>query len=358
MKKWKQKIKRALRLFLDAFKQKKLFFKLGKIEFKLFLDKNNKEESVLDNISSAHFESLDWYRNSHTFMFIEDTYHSVMPRYSFSKPEEQFVVRLENTDPNLESVLTTAFSDSDRVLNLADSFSRFVSDASQNLFFYGVSLYEVSVERDESGNYTSIDLNNLMPLNIKKISKFYIQYLLPSIARKMSTNPRLIVIPSSKILRVQFPQDLGGRRRLRKILRRLEDLHREIFPKFHLEDLENKIDFDSKGFSDAREKEAAILVRKFGWDQRESLSGKTKGTEYFTIARALKFEEAMAAIRASILQQLNNFLRDELKVDNQLVLEGLPTVESVKSFEDKLWAGDINVENFVKEMRKGPVAQE
>lgn len=353
MKKWMRKIigPKAYKILLEILSKKEWLFNFGKFEFALFFNKNKKEESLLENTASTYFERVDWYRNSHSFMFIEDTYHSVMPHYSFSKPD-QFLVKLKAADPALEKMLVDTLSDDTRAINLTHAFSEFMQGVSQNLFYYGQSLYEMSVEKNLSGEYTSIEFTNLMPLNIKKFFGFYVQYTFPGIAKKLNRNPKLTVVLSSKVFRLQFPKELGGKRNLFKILKRMKKLYKEIFPKFHIDDsLENKMEFDSTKFFNSREREIAILVKEFGWDQRESLSGKSKGTEYFTIARALKFEEAMAIMRASVLTQLNNFLKSELKIENELMLEGLPTVEKINSLEEKLYEGGINVGNFVQEMR-------
>ena len=77
---------------------------------------------------------------------------------------------------------------------------------------------------------------------------------------------QIIKIPAEKILRIDFPKQLGGKRKLQSMLRRLWQLSKEIIPKFQMDAMkENKqISFNFEDYQKGMYLEKAKLTSVFG----------------------------------------------------------------------------------------------
>ena len=276
----------------------------------------SKKESVIERVPTEFYEKLDLYRKHYAFMFIEDMHYGAIPHFSFRN--NAFSVKLKNEDKALEAILADALSDNTRCINLDNAFAEFIEKAAHNLFYYGVAMYEIIIEKDSNNIITGIELDPIMPLGINKLFGFYIQYVPIKALKRIGAKTILSIFPANRILRIAFPSELGGRRGFSTTMKRLSALSEDgVFPKFTLESIENECGFDSKMYASSKEKAVAKISKKYGWEQRGSINNKI--SEYYWVYRRLQLKEAKAIVRESILKQLNLCLRS-LAFNNEIVL--------------------------------------
>lgn len=294
---------------------------------------------------SAGFRDNDWGSARYAFMFIQDMYEGIMPFYRISGSSSSFSVKLRQEDAEAEEILKEALSDRSRVFNLSQAICDFTRDVAQHIFWYGVSMHEVSIERDTSGKIESLELIRIQPTSIKKILNYYIQYIPKDV--KSGTVREVIVFPERKILRIGLPKSFGGKWRLMRILKRLKVLGGVIFPEFTMEGNPQKHEFSSQMYHDSKELELAVLTKDFGWSQRGAMSSKLfQSYEAYTM---LKNEKAKEMIRRGIFDQLDTVLvKKILQKDNSLVIKGLPTLEDIERLSNNLKSGDVDFSELYK----------
>jgi hypothetical protein len=327
---------------------KKIILNFGKRQIIIHFQRSleSKKESVIERVPTEFYEKLDLYRKHYTFMFIEDMHYGAIPHFSFRN--NAFSVKLKNEDNVLEAILTDALSDDTRCINLDNAFAEFIEKAAHNLFYYGVAMYEIIIEKDSNNIIKGIELDPIMPLGINKFFGFYIQHIPTKALKRISTKTTLSIFPENRILQIAFPSEFGGRRGFNMTMKKLSGLSENgVFPKFTLESIENECGFDSKMYASSKEKAVAKISKKYGWEQRGAINSKI--SEYYWVYRRLQLKETKAIVRESVLKHLNLFLRS-LAFDNELVLEGLLGVKDFEKLRGELSRGDISIGDFIKKV--------
>ena len=160
---------------------------------------------------------------------------------------------------------------------------------------------------------------------------------------------RLVKIPTEKIIRIDFPKQLGGKHNIAKILKRIWQLSKELVPKFHMDAMsENKnVGFDFNLFNATKYIEIAKITKKIGWNQRQ-LSGDNI-TEYYAILRILRERKSQALIRELIFKKLNDALNGSiLNFETKVTMENIPSVADIEKQEELLIKGDISFMDLLK----------
>ncbi len=160
--------------------------------------------------------------------------------------------------------------------------------------------------------------------------------------KKSHIRVQIIKIPAEKILRIDFPEQLGGERKIKQVLERLWQLSKELIPKFQMNAMKKNKDigFDLKEFSKVKYLEIAELTKNFGWNQRQRSCDYT--TEYYSMLRFLRGKKVEAIIREEIISSLNQALNGSLlNLGVSVIMENLFSVEDVKKQEKILKDGNV-----------------
>lgn len=153
---------------------------------------------------------------------------------------------------------------------------------------------------------------------------------------------RIIKIPAERILRIDFPKGLGGKRGLFRTLKRMWQLSREFMPEFYMQAMgkNENIGFDHDEFYRAKYLEIAKVTKHFGWSQRQRSDDYI--TEYYSMVRFLRHKKLEALIRQLIISKLNAVLnRPPLNLGVTLSIENLPSIEEIEKQEGLLKNGDV-----------------
>jgi len=183
---------------------------------------------------------------------------------------------------------------------------------------------------------------------MKKIFGRYVQIIPYKVAKESHVKAGIRFIPKNRILHIKPPKELGGKRELKLIIQRLAKLSGTVTPSFHIPSMErNEVTgFDFSLYIDRKYMEKAILTKKYGWNQRDYQDKHI--LEYYSMHRYLVMANATAMLRQQILQDLNKALNNSyVNAGVEIVLEDLPTVETVAKEFEKLKKGGLKFSDLI-----------
>lgn len=314
---------------------------------------SNKEGSQLSiRVAGSSYLKKKYNYTGDVFMFVEDMYTGIMPFSHIRAEGRTFSATIEPFNQELEDLVAEALNRQGYKHSLADALCDFVRNAAHSLFFYGAVAYEIVYETDSRGNVTRFSFVDVHPLGIKKIFGSYFQIIPWGTAKRSHVKVSLIRIPKNKMLYLEFPKELGGKRGLRRILRRLANLSRQIIPNFQMEAMkENKdLGFDFGMYAKGKYLEKARLTRYLGWNQRKIPDNEI--LEYYSMCRYLKQKMSQAIVREKIIDVINQTLNGPiLNLGIRIVTEGLLTVTQIKEEFEMLKGGNVEFMDIFEKTR-------
>jgi hypothetical protein len=282
-------------------------------------------------------------------MFVQDMYSGIMPFTHIVGQGREFVARLESSDPQLTQLVAQGLTHRGYRNNLADSLTDFVRTCAQSLFVYGKCIYEIVIARDEVGKIAHLEFANVYPLSMVRLVGHYYQLIPWWVAKHSHVKVGIRRIPKDKILHIEFPRELGGRRKLKHIIRRLSSLSGETIPSFQMKALENyeNTGFDLNKYTSTKYLEKAQLTKSLGWNQRGALENNI--LEYYSMYRRLNFSLSQAIIREHILDRLNQALIGSLlDLNTRIVVTGIPKSDDIRREFERLASGNLSFADLVK----------
>lgn len=289
------------------------------------------------------------------FMFVEDMDLGIMPYGHRRSDGDQFTAKLNSESNRLtDDTLAQALGREIHHHDLSESMSDFVRNAAQSLLFYGKAIYEVYCEKNGENQITELKFHLVYPPSIRKIFGTYWQVIPWSAAKHAHVRVGIRRIPSSRLLYITFPSKLGGRRKLRKVLKELAYISKDVLPKFYLKDKESRENisgFDFSLYVHNRYIYKGKLTRKFGWDQRKVPDNDI--LEYYMLYRRIRYAKSQAIIRKEIFSTLEDVLNNDY-VDAQVNLEtkNILKPEDLDRELQILKAGDIKFVDLLNRISK------
>lgn len=274
-------------------------------------------------------------------MFIEDMFSGIMPFMIYSGVKEKYPAKVEPVAPDKEAIIAQGLSGRRHRTALGEGLCDFVRDTAHVLFQDGVAIYEIIYKKNESGEIESCSFELMDPYGLYRFLGNYYQFVSWIDAKASHTKVRIIKIPKEKVLRIEFPKELGGRRRINKILKRSWKLGQEIIPKFQMDAVEKQenVGFDLKGYMEAKYLEIATLTKELGWNQRQLSTNHI--TEYYALLRLLRQKKAEAIVREIIFTKLNEVLNGPvLNFGTQVSMDNLFTIASIDERIKRLKEGN------------------
>lgn len=282
------------------------------------------------------------------FMFVEDMHLRSIP---FSRYDSiDFTAKLTPENIELERIIADSISNKDFRHGLTESLEELIREGSQMLFSHAELFYEIECEHDQEGKITKLDFHFVWPPTMKKVFGTYFQVIPWSAAKHARVKAGIRHVPKERILHITPPKELGGKRRLRKIVKRLASLSSVVMPDFQMKAMEkNKsVGFDLDLYTKRKYMEKAILTKPYGWNQRQYQDNNI--LEYYSIHRYLTQALAMAVVRKQFVDKLNEALNGSyINAGVSIALEGnLPTKESLLTEYKKLSEGNVKFVDLIK----------
>ena len=295
--------------------------------------------------------SYRWSRNcsgAETSMFVQDMYQGIMPFTHVTTKGSKFTVKLDRGNGLQERMVAAALDSKGYRWDLADAFCDFVRISAQELFTYGRTVYEIVYDTNSVGTRDGFKLVRVHPLSVKQFLGCYYQVIPWWIAKRSRCRAGIKKLPADRILCIDYPKELGGRNQIRRILRRLVALGKEIIPQFHMESLINNenLGFDLEKFVQAKFVEQAQLTRDLGWHQRE-FTGK-RILEYYSVHRHLRDALSKAIVREYILNAVNTALNGAIvHLNGRIVVNGVLTADQIRAEFKRLESGNVSFSELV-----------
>ena len=282
------------------------------------------------------------------FMFVQDMHQIIMPS-SGRRSNHQYSAVLEPANNILTGKVVKALGGDRYGRDLSDALRKFVERVTQSLFYYGKAVYEVRCDKDEDGNVTDLEFYLVFPPTIRRLFGSYWQVVTWKAAKHAHIKAGLHRIPSERLLVIEFPKQLGGRRGLKKVIKELIYISKEVVPDFQMAAMKNQVNsgFDFSKYIWNRYIEKGKITRRFGWDQRKTSDSDM--LEYYTIYRHLQFAKSQATIRKHILGQLNKVLQNQyIKLESEIVMKDILTPEQIDDELRVFKEGDIEFSDLYK----------
>lgn len=274
-------------------------------------------------------------------MLIEDMFTGIMPFMIYSGMREKYPAKTDPASPEKEAIIAEGLSGRRHRSELAEGLCDFVRDTAQTLFQDGVAMYEIVYKKNDTGEIESFRFELMQPFGLFRFFGNYYQFISWREAKASHTKVQIIKIPKDKILRIDFPKQLGGRRKINTILKRAWEIGQEIIPDFQMKALEKQQDvgFDSNVYTQTKYLEIAIITKELGWNQRQLSTNHI--TEYYGLLRLLRQKKAEAMVRELIFAKLNETLNGPcLNFGVQVSMGNLFTVSDIESRVKKLKEGN------------------
>lgn len=285
-------------------------------------------------------------------MFVQDMYLGIMPFMHYRGQRELYPAKLNPPSAEKESLIAEGISDRYSSHFLEDALCDFVRTTTQVMYQDGVAFYEIIAEKNKEGETECFEFEPIRSAHFFRFLNNYYQFISWQEAKKYHVRVKIIKIPREKILRIDFPKQLGGRKKLIKIIKRLWKLSKEIVPKFQMNAMENdkSIGFDMEKFSKLKFLEVAKMTRDFGWGQGQRSENYL--TEYYLIVRHLRTKKAEAIIRHKIISELNNVLNGSLlRLGVRISMDNVFTPQDVEKQEGILRKGNINFIDIINAIK-------
>lgn len=276
------------------------------------------------------------------YMFMEDMTNFIMP---FSHRVKNLKVILIPKNDKKERLIIESFNNNhDR--NLADAVGEFIRETGQSLFSHSEVFYEVKVTKNEQGKITKLELFDIYAPSMIKVLGYYFQFIPWKAAESAGTKAGIRRIPNESVLHIKFPDGLGGKSGIKRIIKRLASLSKVFIPDFQMNNLDQKkqTGFDLDTYIEAKYVEKAQLTKKMGWNQRKIPDNTI--LEYYSIHRHLMFAHSQSLIREHILMQLNMVIQKHL--NTKIEMTGLLTTKQINEELKLLNQGDLEFNKLFK----------
>jgi len=273
-------------------------------------------------------------------MFIEDMFTGIMPFMMYRGKREKYPTKTEPSSPEKEAVIAQGLSGRRHRGELAEGLCDFVRETAHVLFLDGVAIYEIIYKKNKDGEIENFSFELMEPFGLFRLFGSYYQFISWKDAKASHVKVQLIKIPKDKLLIINFPKQLGGKKEINKILKRSWKLGQEIIPKFQMEAMEKQKDvgFDPKKYAESRYLEIATITKKLGWNQRQLSNNHI--TEYYALLRLLRQKKAEALVREIIFKKLNEALNGPtLNFGTNVLMDNLFTVDDIEAKIKRLEQG-------------------
>lgn len=266
-------------------------------------------------------------------MFVEDISYRIMPIGGESRYQKKFEVNVKGQDRNVIGALFSDFIDSYDLRVKERLISNLIREIGTILVRNGVCLFEIT-EMDDS-----LYLSSFTSRNTYRIPFYFLQ-LIPKTDWDFF-NKKFNLIPAKKVLEINLPDELGGKRKHEMRLKQLRTSDSHV-PQFWQETLQkNEVDFSFSEYRKNKDLNTLKIVKNWGWDKRGIAKDELNG--FYKIYRTIQFAWSNAILREHIKKELNDiFLQLDLDIEIEVI--GLPTAKEIKNVQERLIEEKINFE--------------
>jgi hypothetical protein len=281
------------------------------------------------SLGSNHLE-----RNLNVHMFTEDVHLAIMPIGGRSTKQNKFSITFNGSKDECEraQLLIECIARSDRH-DHSKNVCNAVEEIGNRLSWEGCAVYEIINNEDDIPYLYGFTSKNLI-----RLFGWFLQ-IIPRGDWEL-WNKKWVLIPHTKIWRIEMPKDLGGRKGYLSIISKLKRFD-GMGHKFWREAIEygkQSTDFDFQKYILNSDIYRSKVTKTWGWNRRDWTQKRT--TEFFCFYKMVNFRLAQAVLREHIVNELN-ILFSRVGIDCKLIVNGLPTASEIKEIRCNLLAGKL-----------------
>lgn len=288
------------------------------------------------------------------YMFHEDLTNSILPWQGYAEKDFQFNVTREEdgrTSKLADIIVYNLPADFKGYNTYTSCITGFIRKTVNEMFTFGEAFYEIKCERNKNDSIVKFGVAPIYPPSMHCIFGMYFQFIPKRVAEAYHIRREVRRIPKDQIIHITPPKQLGGKRSLQRIIKRialLDDKDNTIH-RFFLYDRCN-ININTTHL--LTNLGIAKITRLYGWNQRKHLSHEHDTLEYYEIYRSIMAAKASAYLREAIVEQLNQTLNNRyLHTGLKISVTGLHTVSDTNALMAEL--SKNNKKNFSNIWKRG-----
>lgn len=308
----------------------------------------NKREPKRPNIHSQN-EGIGFYSS----MFIKDLTEGIIPIGGESREYPDFQVEFQGKSNQIEKAKSLLDSlnyrgyKSKGYRDEEDLVSKTIRNICGNIASSGNAIYEIFFPKKDQPALL------LLPSNLIKLP---FSYLYRPSDRHEGSQISTKFFWQYETFEVSIPSQLGGKRSYQKLINTLKSIKsnaHEINLKNIKQDEDKTMEFDFDEFDRLTKLGVDEATKVWGWGHRSETSSyeDKKWTEYYEMARKIKFFRSKAILRDHILGKLNNSLFPKLGYNVNISYEGIPSPDDIKVLRDKLSKGELKFEDILPKLQ-------
>ena len=271
--------------------------------------------------------------NSNVYLFTRDIQWSIMPAHEDTNEPGSFTATLEGTESECEKAKVII---GDMGGHGRNSTSEMICDAVKKmagqLSLDGQIFYEI-IKNDDETHISWFPSENLF-----RVFSWYLQ-IIPAGDRNLWERTHTL-ISEKKVWSIQIPNRLGGRRKHKKIIKKLRS--HPLVPRFYKQGLEIwaiSNSYDHTKYMENNEIYTNRAANKWGWNRKGS---STEGcTEFYMVYKMLSLRWAQAVLREHLINEIDQLL-NRLAINCKIVVTGLPTEDEIQQARNDLKNGKID----------------
>lgn len=285
--------------------------------------------------------SPDYYESHFTRMLIQDVHNGVMPYSGMSK--WHLAARVDPSNPEVEEIIEEAISDRDYRSSLYEVVAKFAQRCASWMMAFGRGVYEIAYLHNPEDKPVAFVLLHIPPRSIKAEGEKLMQYVPENVKRERNLSSGVIELTPENIVIFELPAYMRH-----DYDHMMNSLYAQgsiaSMPDFVLPSMKGEIapvPFDLNKFNRDQKMAVAEATKLIGWNARQ-IPDDMFITEYYYLHRFLLFEHFKLQIRESILSTLNGALARAggvLGLTGQIVVEGLPILDTIQSAKQRLEHG-------------------
>ena len=284
--------------------------------------------------------------STHVHIFCRDVRQQILPTRVSRREPHTFEVVPESEDLLWKTTILFAepyeFQWNDTIKRGAEGaevISEFICHVAGDLAIKGESFWEIAAVREDDNSENTAPALVWISGEVQERRRSIRQCT--ATMKESTSKESHIELPKNKAMIIRLPGGLGtpGEQ-----LRRLEVLDQAstITPKFYdgvYGAERNDSGFQFTDFKSAQFRAMAKAMRSWGW--MSTVQENEHATDYYIIARRLRFHQALAELRTHILEQMNAMLT-QLDIEAEIRVNGLLTADDISDLVTKVREGSIS----------------
>ncbi|WP_063703601.1 hypothetical protein [Pseudoalteromonas gelatinilytica] len=281
---------------------------------------------------------IDFRRSAQVHILREELHLGVLPVGGRAIGGKNFDIELIGNDASIVKEMLQSIERVSRS-SFCELVCDIVNNIAQNLTYFGSVRYEIVKQN------TGFSLHYIPQKSFYVIGMWGLQFV-PKKQRE-HVQKRFIFRLKKHIWDLTFPDTICSKGSYIKVLGKLAK-YTELMPRNiqHDKIFDTDLGFDGTSFNKQTKKYTYKALKDIGGAQRET--NLTYVNEYYLINRMIRMNLSKALLREHIINELN-FLFIKLNIDSKLAVTGLPSSKDIRSILRELDAGEIGLDEALKE---------